>query len=176
MVHEGDKRSQKTERPGGPTTVIPMFSFPLFFGAFFSENNPLWWGVVKNEMTFQAYADLATWILLFIIFLFGGIIVLHHIRNNAKSETDQDSDETILDQIETLYERKLITYDEFQMIRKNLRDQLVVNAIESEKRAEKRAEEKKQRKEAPKRKRKMGKLSDQEKEDLLNSLLKGQKE
>lgn len=108
--------------------------------------------------------ELILWVLALIAFLIIGTSVILRIRREATEGTGSASDEDIMEQFDRYLEKKLITYDEYEMIRKNLRDQMVYDVYMMEKQEKENKKRKKNRKE---------KISEQDKEERLKTLLKG---
>lgn len=118
-------------------------------------------------------AELFLWLLAFILFIIIGLTILKKLRSEANSEFQQPSNEDMMAPFEKLFQQKLITYDEYQMIQKNLRNQMVYDVYKAEKKEEKVKKDIENRRVRPD---KNGKMSDKDKQQRLNSLLKGYKE
>lgn len=88
--------------------------------------------------------DLVVWLLFFIVFLILGAIILKRLRTNAKAgPVDEESGG--IAPYERLLREGLITRDEFESIRRNLRDQMVYEIYQEEKVQKPKEKAKKQR-------------------------------
>ncbi|MBQ1456820.1 MAG: hypothetical protein IIZ25_13330 [Thermoguttaceae bacterium] len=92
--------------------------------------------------------ELIIWLLLFIAFLILGALLLKRLRAGAKGDLSGDTTFGGLDSYEGMLRQGLITFDEFEMIRKNLRDQMVHEIYVEEKYQKAKEKAKKQRRPA----------------------------
>ena len=83
------------------------------------------WAVRMTGDVTDSVLELIIWLLLFIAFLILGALLLKRLRAGAKGELPGDTSFGGLDSYEAMLREGLITFDEFEMIRKNLRDQMV---------------------------------------------------
>lgn len=118
-------------------------------------------------------AEFFLWLLALIFFIIVGLLILKKFKNEANTDFQHSSDEDVMAQFEKLLQQKLITYDEYQMIQKNLRNQMVYNVYSEEKKEEKAKKDIENRRVKPD---KRSRMSEQDKQRRLNSLLKGFKE
>ncbi|MBO7678662.1 MAG: hypothetical protein J6S75_03230, partial [Thermoguttaceae bacterium] len=81
-------------------------------------------------------------------FLILGALLLKRLRAGAKGELPGDTSFGGLDSYEAMLREGLITFDEFEMIRKNLRDQMVHEIYVEEKYQKAKEKAKKQRRPA----------------------------
>lgn len=125
---------------------------------------PLWGRGSVNQDPSMAAVELVLWIVIFIAALILGVLYLKKLRADAKAKPQAPSDQDISSQFEEYYRQKLITYDEFQMIQKNLRDQLVFEVYQADKR---------EKENVKRRKNRQTTMDESEKEKRLKSLLKG---
>lgn len=92
--------------------------------------------------------ELIIWLLLFIAFLILGALLLKRLRAGAKGDLSGDTTFGGLDSYEGMLRQGLITFDEFEIIRKNLRDQMVHEIYVEEKYQKAKEKAKKQRRPA----------------------------
>ncbi|MBO7680919.1 MAG: hypothetical protein J6S75_14780 [Thermoguttaceae bacterium] len=92
--------------------------------------------------------ELIIWLLLFIAFLILGALLLKRLRAGAKGELPGDTSFGGLDSYEQMLREGLISFDEFEMIRRNLRDQMVHEIYAEEKYQKAKDKAKKQRRPA----------------------------
>ena len=92
--------------------------------------------------------ELIIWLLLFIAFLILGALLLKRLRAGAKGDLSGDTTFGGLDSYEEMLRQGLITFDEFEIIRKNLRDQMVHEIYVEEKYQKAKEKAKKQRRPA----------------------------
>lgn len=128
------------------------------------SQNVLWAQRSANQDPTTAAVELVLWIVIFIAALILGVLYLKKLRADAKAEPSAPSDKDVMDRFEEYYRQKLITYDEFQMIRKNFRDQLVFEVYQADKREKENVKRRKNRQPI---------MDESEKERRLKSLLKG---
>ena len=78
-------------------------------------------------------AETILWILALIAFIILGLAILMKIRREEKdARAGSLAGEGQVDRFRALYEKNLITFDEFQTIKKNLRDRLVYDVLHRE--------------------------------------------
>ena len=121
-------------------------------------------------------AELYWWLSAFIIFIIGGLLVIKKLRSEAKADFSSTDQSNPMASFEQLFRQNLITYDEYQMIQKNLRNQMVYDVVQTEKIAKKRKNDEENRRVKPEKPSKPGKMSESDKQKRLNSLLKDYKE
>ena len=124
-------------------------------------------GAGANNIDTGLLAETFLWILAFIALVIAGLVIVLKIRKNERNATmgnfgmDDHSDN-----FRKLYEHKLITFAEFETIRKNLRDRQMeryVQMDEEKSQAILRGQGKKERGWKP--------MSEHEKQDRLNAML-----
>lgn len=138
--------------------------FITHFCHFLPLFTPCWAQRLLRSDSSESVVELVLWIVIFIAALILGVLYLKKLRKDAKEGAFTSQENDIMSQFEEYYKQKLISFDEFQMIRKNLRDQLVYDVYQADKR---------EKENTKKRRSRQPVFDESEKERRLKSLLKG---